>query len=167
MGIKDHFTKDEWESVLQAPMLAGLAVTAADPGGLWSAIKEGTGLARSVVEAKSKGAAGTLLGEIGAAFETPDGRQVARDRIKTMLQGKKPAEVADAAVSRLHEISTLVGVKAPEQATAFREYLRETAQRVAEAGTEGGFMGFGGEKVSEAEKKTLADIDRALGGTAV
>lgn len=165
MGIKDHFTQEEWESVLQAPMLAGLAVTAADPGGLWSAIKEGAGLARSVVEAKTEGAAGTLLGEIGAAYETADGRKVARDRIKTMLHGKKPPEVADAAVSRLGEISALVGAKAPEQASAFRHYLRETAQRVAEAGTEGGFLGFGGEKVSDAEKKTLADLERALGGT--
>jgi hypothetical protein len=134
------------------------------PGGLWSAIKEGTGLARSVVEAKEKGAAGTLLGEIGAAYETADGRQVARDKTKDMLRGKKAAEVADAAVGRLREISALVGTKAPAQAPAFTDFLRETAKRVAEAGTEEGFLGFGGETVSEAEKKTLADLDRALGG---
>jgi hypothetical protein len=167
MSIKENFTEEEWRSVLQSPMLAGLAVTAADPGGLWSALKEGTGLARSVVEAKSKGAAGTLLGEIGAAYETPEGRRIAQDKVKDMLKGKKPAEVTDAAVTRLQEIATLVRAKAPQQASAFGDYVRETARRVAEAGTEGGFLGFGGEKVSEAEKKTLADIDRALGGTSV
>jgi hypothetical protein len=34
---------------------------------------------------------------------------------------------------------------------------------VAEASTEGGFLGFGGVRVSEAEKATLAEISGALG----
>jgi hypothetical protein len=34
---------------------------------------------------------------------------------------------------------------------------------VAEAAAEGGFLGFGGVQVSEAEKATLADIAKALG----
>jgi hypothetical protein len=34
---------------------------------------------------------------------------------------------------------------------------------VADASTEGGFLGFGGVKVSEAEKATLAEIAAALG----
>ncbi len=46
---------------------------------------------------------------------------------------------------------------------AFKAWVSATAQTVAEAGKEGGFLGFGGEKVSAAERKTLADIDTALG----
>jgi hypothetical protein len=163
MSIEDQFSDQEWASIIQAPMLAGLAVTAADPGGLWSAIKEGSGVARSLVEAKASGEAGSLLGEIGSAFETSEGRKTAQEGVKTLLKGKKPAEAADAAVARLGEIRALVETKAPAQAQVFKDYLKATAQRVAEAGTEGGFLGFGGEKVSDAEKKTLADIDRALG----
>jgi len=33
---------------------------------------------------------------------------------------------------------------------------------VAEASKEGGFLGFGGIRVSDAEKATLADINKAL-----
>jgi hypothetical protein len=163
VSIKDQFTEEEWEGVLQSPMLAGLAVTAADPGGLWSAIKEGSALARSLVEAKASGEASSLLTDIGAAFETSDGRRIVQDGVKDLLRGKRPAEAADAAVARLGEIGALVAAKAPEQAAAYKEYLRVTAQKVAEAGMEGGFLGFGGEKVSEAEKRTLADIDEVLG----
>jgi len=36
------------------------------------------------------------------------------------------------------------------------------SQAVAEAASEGGFLGFGGVKVSEAEKATLAEITTAL-----
>jgi hypothetical protein len=34
---------------------------------------------------------------------------------------------------------------------------------VAEAASEGGVLGFGGQRVSDAEKATLREIDRALG----
>jgi hypothetical protein len=34
---------------------------------------------------------------------------------------------------------------------------------VAEAGTEGGFLGFGGVNVSDAEKATLGEISKILG----
>ena len=47
-------------------------------------------------------------------------------------------------------------------APAFREWLKAIAAKVAEAGTEGGFLGFGGEKVSAAEKATLDRLARAL-----
>jgi len=36
-------------------------------------------------------------------------------------------------------------------------------QRVAEAANEGGFFGFGGERVSDAEKNVLRQIAFALG----
>jgi hypothetical protein len=45
--------------------------------------------------------------------------------------------------------------KAPEDAPAFKAWLQAIAQRVAEAAKEGGFMGFGGVRVSDAEKATL------------
>ena len=66
-----------------------------------------------------------------------------------------PAELAAA--------SALVAAKAPEAAPAFRAWLKTIAERVAEAGTEGGFLGFGGAKVSAAEKATLDRIATALG----
>jgi hypothetical protein len=37
------------------------------------------------------------------------------------------------------------------------------SQKVAEAATEGGFLGFGGVQVSDAERATLDDIAEALG----
>jgi hypothetical protein len=163
MSIKDKFTADEWNAVVQSPMLAGLAVTAADPGGLWSAIKEGSGVARSLIEAKTGAVEGSIMAGIAAAFDTAEGRKLTQGDVKELFRGKKPGEASEAAVARLGEIAAIVNAKAPEQAEAYRQWLRATAQNVAEAATEGGFMGFGGEKVSDAEKKTLADIDRVLG----
>jgi hypothetical protein len=44
-----------------------------------------------------------------------------------------------------------------------RAWLQQVAQKAAEAGTEGGFLGFGSVAVSDAEKATLSEISAALG----
>lgn len=163
MTIKDKFTEQEWEELVQAPMLAGLAVTAADPGGLWAAIKESSGMARTLVEAKSNPDPDSLPSIISATLEDADGRRVTQKNLLDLVKGRKPAELSTVAVERLGEIDALIAAKAPELSDSYRAFVRTTAQNVAEAAKEGGFLGFGGEQVSDAEKKTLADIDQILG----
>ena len=60
----------------------------------------------------------------------------------------------------------VVDAKAPHDAAAFKGWLRELSQHVAEAAKEGGFLGIGGVLVSEAEKATLTEISSTLGLTA-
>jgi len=67
------------------------------------------------------------------------------------------------AIDSLREAAAIVNAKAPENAPAFKAWLRQIAQKAAEASTEGGFLGFGGVQVSDAEKATLAEISTALG----
>ena len=160
MAVKDAFTAEEWARVVGAPMLAGIAVTAAEPGGIWGAVKESVAVAGAVRAAKAD--ADPLLAEIAAAYETSEGRDMARGVLKEQARGKAPAAVVEAAVAELAAVAALVAAKAPDAAPGFRDWLRAIAAKVAEAGTEGGFLGFGGEKVSAAEKATLERIDSAL-----
>ncbi len=162
MTIKDSFTEEEWAGVLQAPMLAGVAVTAADPGGIWGALKEATAMTKSMLKPDAAVADDSLLSGVTAAYETSDGRGIAQDGVKGLLKGKKPAEASQAAVARLGEIAAVVAAKAPAEADTFKKWLKAIAQNVAEASKEGGFLGFGGEQVSESEKQTLDAIDQAL-----
>ena len=162
MSIKDKFTEQEWEELVQAPMLAGMAVTAADPGGLWAAIKEGSGMARTLAEAKSNPDPDSLPSVISATLENAEGRRVTQQNLIELVKGRKPAELSAFAVERLGEIDALIAAKAPEHVGTYRELVRTTARNVAEAAKEGGFLGIGGEQISDAEKKTLDDIDRAL-----
>jgi len=43
--------------------------------------------------------------------------------------------------------------------------VRGLGERVANAAKEGAFLGFGGERVSDAERRMLAGLDDALGVT--
>ena len=40
MADKTSFTKDEWALLLRSPMNAGMAITAAEPSGLFGLLKE-------------------------------------------------------------------------------------------------------------------------------
>jgi hypothetical protein len=53
MADKSNFTPDEWKLVLEGVMMASLAVTAAEPSGLWGLLKEGFAVARSWQRQKS------------------------------------------------------------------------------------------------------------------
>ena len=163
MSLKESFTPEEWTRVVGAPMLAGMAVTAAEPGGLWGAVKESAALAGVLARAKTAGGGDALVDEIVAAYETAEGRDMARGVLKAEASGKAPAAIVDAAVSELGAVAGLVAAKAPGSAGAFREWLKVIAAKVAEAGSEGGFLGFGGEKVSASEKATLERLATALG----
>jgi len=145
-------------------MLAGFAITAADPGGLISAVQESAAMAGSLRSAATEGGGGSLAHAVAEAYKTSEGRSAATDGLKSLVKGKRPAEASDAAVSRLGEIMDLVERTVPDHAAGFREFLIDTATQTAEASTEGGFLGFGGERISETEHKTLAQLRTAIGG---
>jgi hypothetical protein len=67
-----------------------------------------------------------------------------------------------ACIEILGRVDGILSAKAPSDAAAFKNWLRHISQAVAEASTEGGFLGIGGVAVSDAEKATLAEISNAL-----
>ena len=161
MRFREMFTTEEWTDVTLAPMLAGFAVTAADPSGLVGLFRESSATAWSMKAMTEP--AGTLAAEVVAAYEDAGTRDAIRGIIRDLARSKPPAEASAAAIARLAEAARIVGANAPSEADAYRIWISETAASVAEAAAEGGFLGFGGEKVSEAERRTLTEIDKALG----
>jgi len=88
--------------------------------------------------------------------------QTARDGLKEKLKGLKPADIPAKCIETLRQVTAVVDAKAPGDAAAFKGWLRQISQHVAEAATEGGLLGFGGVRVSDAEKATLKEISSAL-----
>jgi hypothetical protein len=162
MATQNDFTPDEWKRVVAAPMLAGMAVTIADPSGLFGMLKEATASGRALLEAKNSADANALIKAIAASMETSEGRGLARDGVKAEMTGKSAAEIKAQVVAALGEVGQILDTKAPQDAPAVKAWLQQIAQKVAEASSEGGFLGFGGVQVSDAEKASLAEIATAL-----
>ena len=166
MSNKQNFKPDEWTKILEGTMLAGMAVTAAEPSGLWGALKEAFASSSALAAAKSNAGSNELVKSVVADFETKEGRSAVQEALRQHLAGAKPAEAVQRSLANLREASAILDAKAPQDAAAFKTWLRAICQNVAEASSEGGFLGFGGVKVSDAEKATLADISKALGTSA-
>ena len=160
MSAKTDFTPDEWKLLLESVMMAGIAVTAAEPSGLWGTLKESFASARGM--ASGKGGSSDLINALVADFETSEGRTIAREGLSEQLKGSKAAEIKEKSIAALRQAATLLDAKAPGEAAAVKTWLRQMSHNVAEASKEGGFLGFGGVTVSDAEKATLAEIDAAL-----
>ena len=162
MADKSNFTPDEWKLLLESVMMASIAVTAAEPHGLWGLLQESFAGGTELAKAKMDAAANPLIKAVAGDFGTSEGRSTARDGLKDKLTGTAPAEIKAECIDTLRQVGALVDAKAPGDAAAFKGWLRQISRHVAEATKEGGFLGIGGTAVSEAEKATLADISSAL-----
>ena len=74
MANKQSFTPEEWTDVLESTMLAGMAVSAAEPSGLWGALKEAFASSSALATAKLDPGSSELVKAVVAEFETPQGR---------------------------------------------------------------------------------------------
>lgn len=164
MATKASFTAEEWGRVISSPIVAGMAITAADPSGVWGLLKEGIASGSALLEARQH--TNPLIKSVAEDFATSEGRTAARAAIQARFTGQKVQELKNVLVSELRHVSTVLEAKAPDDAAAFKAWLQQVAQKAAEAGTEGGFLGFGGVAVSDAERATLAEISAALGNSA-
>jgi len=160
MTTKADFTDEEWATVLRSPIVAGMAITLADPGGPIEVVKETSAVLKFVTgEGEQRD---DLVGEVAREI-----RSLAQERTNPVGDFKPrgaPAgkQVVDE-ISRAGEIVTAKGT--PEEAEAFRAWILECAQRAADAAKEGGFMGFNAERVSQGEKDMLAQLGSALGAS--
>jgi len=158
MTDKAAFTDEEWATLRRSPLVAGMAISIADPGGPIEVIKETSAVMRVVTEAAAE--RDDLVGAVAK-----DVREQVQQRHNPVGDFKpRGATGGKEILDELGRGAQIAGAKAdPAEAQAYREWLLECAQRAAEAAKEGGFMGFRAVQISEGEEKMLAEIRQTLG----
>ena len=164
MATKSDFTAEDWQILLQSPLVAAAAISASDPSGLIGMLRESMASARALVAAKTDPNADALVKALAAEYETSEGRTIAQNGFRAAIAGaSKPADLVAKAVDSLKAFTAVLDAKGGADAAPFKTWLAGVAKAVAEAAPEGGFLGFGGVQVSDAEKATLAEVAAALG----
>jgi hypothetical protein len=166
------YTDDEAALLAYVPQMIGSAVATAGRSGLFGTGKELFASTTSLLEGVKTFPNNQLIRQI-----VPD---PAADRAKAVEQMRK---VRDWAMARLKEkgvdsseklraqtvedtkaAAQILAAKAsPQEAAEYKEWAMAIAEKVANAATEGGFLGFGGERVSAAEKQIIDELKAALG----
>jgi len=143
MTTKSDFTDDEWKTIQEGPVTAGMILLSAESGGTF---RETFALARAFTDARKKHGESALLDELVA--EKP---QFDRHRYKS------PEELHTEGLKAIAQAAALVRAKASaEESAAYDEFVVTAASSVAEAHKEHG------QKVSEKEQAALDEIRAQL-----
>ena len=94
MADKSSFTPEEWKLLLESVMMAGIAVTAAEPSGLWGVLKESFASGSALRQAKMDPGSNPLIKAVAADFET------AEDKAPRAMVCVKSSSAADQQRSR-------------------------------------------------------------------
>ena len=157
MAGKSDFTPQEWQTLVAAAPMVGVAVACASPNGPWGILKEMLSMGMAMAEMLQKGASNPLIAELAADLKQ---RQT---RPETPPNMKDPEICTDIALKHVRAVNELLDRKVESgDADDFKKWLLAVANRVAESANEGGIFGFGGERVSEAERNVLRQIAFAL-----
>lgn len=159
MTTKNDFDEQEWARIVRAPLMAGMAITLADPGGPIEAAKESMASIKAATNPPSRQ---QLLAEVALDLQA-----MAQQR-HNPLKGFKPEgerPPGEQVVDELRSVRELVAAKADaDETAAFGQWLVQSAQAAADAAKEGGFMGFGAEQVSRREKDMIERVRAAVSG---
>jgi hypothetical protein len=163
MTTKSDLTEGEWERLGRAPLVAGMAISLADPGGPIETLKESSAALRTVLGAAQEGSFGPFVQAVAA-----DVAEKARQRQNPMAGFRpKGVQAREEILDELRAVSALLREKTtPEEADQFREWLKTAAQNTAKAAKEGGFLGFNAELVSENEQQMLDTLAGIFHGPA-
>jgi hypothetical protein len=159
MTGKADFTEEEWARLKRGPFIAGMAISLADPGGPIELVKETAATLKTVAGAASQRERGELVTALAAevAAEAKERKNPLSDfKAKGALAGQEILE-------ELSAVNKIASAKAsPEDAEAYRAWLKDAAQEAANAAKEGGFLGFNAVRVSEGEQRMLDKLAEAL-----
>jgi hypothetical protein len=142
MATKTDFTPEEWEALQKGITGAGVLVAVSDRG-FFDTFKEASALAKHLTQARSKSDS-ELVRELSTAHGNPFGVTASPAEIE-----QKTRETLQAGVAALE-------AKAPDELPAYRQFVVDVAESVAEAAGGG---------VAPTESNALETIRGALGST--
>lgn len=149
MTSKADFNAEEWTTVVEGPLLAGMRMVTAERGGI---LRESLAMGKTYAEARRRQGASELLDELVSSPPALDPERV-----------RSAGDLAGVSTERLRQAMALLDQKAsPEEVDAYKRFVFGLAETVANASREGGFLGIGGKRVSEAEQAALDELAATL-----
>jgi hypothetical protein len=120
MAGKAGFTQEEWAQLQHGVMGATLLVSLSDPG-LFDTFKEAGAAGRHLAEAR-RGNESELIRELASS---PPGMGFGL--------GRNPQQIESETLEALRSAASALAAKAPDDAAAYRQFVLDVAQSVAEA----------------------------------
>ena len=151
MTRKADFNAEEWSKVVDGPLYAGMRVVSAERGGT---LRETVAMGRVYQDARERQGESGLLDEL---IKSPP--SIDQDRLRAA-----GGDIAAVTTQHLRDAMAILEAKASAaEVDHYKRFVMMVAQAAAGAHKEGGFLGIGGQPVSDAENQALDEISSALG----
>ena len=154
-----NLTEDELQLLAALPQSIGSAVAFAGRSGLFGTGKEMFASGQALMAGVKDYPGNELIQAI-----VPDPKAADKSAARMKAKGITSAEKLTAqTLEDAREAAQLLDSKVdPAQAAQYRQWALGVADKVAMASTEGGFLGFGGTRLSDAEKSLIDQLKTAL-----
>jgi hypothetical protein len=150
--LRSRFTPHELEEVHIAPIAAYCLVAKASPSGIKGSMDEMKAAHKVSLDLLKDVKPISLLGTVfGGGLTSGEAEEL-----------KREVEAEERLIETIRAGTAVVKSKAPAEVDTFRRLVNDVARNVAEASKEGGFLGFGGRKVSDKEKAAMERVAAAL-----
>ncbi|MFO1349484.1 MAG: hypothetical protein U1F68_01890 [Gammaproteobacteria bacterium] len=165
------YSADEMFLLASLPSMIGSAIAFSAKSGAFGTLKEALANVQSIVEAVKAYPHNALIQSLLPQMENRQEALAKAKQYREMAMKRMQEKQIDSAaklrqqtLDDIHVVVELLRSKAaPAEAAEYKEWALSVAEQVAMAAKEGGFLGFGGERVSADEKALLAEIAGALG----
>ena len=162
MTTQAAFTTEQWNLLRIVPSLVVDGVSTVDPSGIFGTIKEALDGMTEKIESLQQGSEIELLDAMlsdKSILKLPDPKTLAGEgNYKQQIVNFKSA-----VLDYIRDAANLVSQKAsPEEARAYKQMIISVAEKAAKASKEGGFLGFGGVRVSNAEQSFINEVKAVL-----
>ncbi|MFO7661633.1 MAG: hypothetical protein R6X18_03465 [Chloroflexota bacterium] len=175
MVTSETFSVEEWAQILSAPASVGALVVTADPSGPVGLIKEFRSIMDSMKAYVEQNAASSPLMAVIKEYISNTPSEEEEAQLKEWAQTQQdemaahkpqtPEELHDRLQSSVSESLEMLRSRRVSEADilSFKTMMYYVAEATAEASKEGGFLGFGGVRISDKETSVLAQIKSELG----
>jgi hypothetical protein len=165
------YTDDDLMLLAAVPQMIGTAAASASASGIIGTGKELFANAGAVLEGGRTYPHNSIIRQLvpDAAGDRTQATAWLR-RVRDWTAAQLKASGADSvealrnvAIEKARAAAALLAAKAsPDEAREYGQWAVSVAERVAQAATEGGFLGFGGERVTAAERSFIDQVKQAF-----
>jgi hypothetical protein len=156
MVTKNDFSATDWNTLRDTQYLTGLCTLMADASG-FGTIKESIALAQGIME--NQASHFPFIRDLTCKAEMEEAQSGLKQRIGGPEAKPTKDSLRQLTLEQVRASMSILNDKAsPEETDAYRRLIYGVAEKVANAASEGGFLGFGGTRVSPGEKSFLEEL---------
>jgi hypothetical protein len=154
MSVKESFTAEEWQTLLQLPLKVGVTLMVLAPSGPIGLTKETMALVKAPFALAQASNANALVSALAVELQA-QAKTIVKSE-ESAFKHSDPMTYKGQTMAACHMAATALSKASVEDAGAYRAWVLAVGQQVAEAAKDGGV------RVSNQEQALLKEMEDAL-----